>query len=650
MIIATAGHVDHGKTSLVQALTGVDTDRLAEEKRRGLTIEPGFAYLDLGGPRLAGFVDVPGHDRFVRNMVTGVSMIDLVLLVIAADDGPMPQTLEHLAIVDLLGATRAVVALTKIDRVTPEEQARASEAIGALLASTRFRGAPVFPVATPQRQGIAALREHLVQVQAHHERSAPAGNFRLAIDRSFSVAGAGLVVTGVVLSGRARVGDSVRVSPSGETVRIRSIHAHSQPADEALAGQRCALNIVGPDLDRDAIGRGRWLLAEPAHAPTDRLDATLNLLADEPRALTHFTPVQLHIGAAAVNARIAPLGQRSIDPGTGGPVQLLLEHPIAALAGDRFVIRDAAARRTMGGGLVLDPFAPARGRSRPARLSELSALTDGDIDQRLRRLLENAPQGVSLARFEQGCNLTPDEAAALRARLSVHTLASPDGLRGLAARWWAHWLALIPPLLAQAHAQHPDQVGPIEVVLVKQTCQTLVADLADATGSGGPSPRALQAVASAAIRALVGRGEVVRDGICLRLPAHRARLSAADQALLERITPILLAAGLRPPIVGELATALGLERSTLLEYLRRMGSFGHLVAVAPNRYFLPQTLPALADIARRLAQSADDGGFDAAGYRDASGIGRNLTIEVLEFLDRSGVTVFAGNRRRLRDA
>ena len=649
MIIATAGHVDHGKTSLVRALTGVDTDRLEDEKRRGLTIDLGFAYIDLGGDELTGFVDVPGHDRFVRNMLAGVSRIDLALLVVAADDGPMPQTREHLAILDLLGARRAMVVLTKIDRVTALRRAQAQAEIRDLLAPTRFRDAPMHPVSTVSLEGLDELRAQLLAARLAHHDDAADGHFRMAVDRCFAVAGAGLVATGVVLSGQARTGDALIVSPQGIPARIRGIHAQQQAADTARAGQRCALNLTGADLHRSDIERGQWLVAPAAHAPTDRLDAQVTLLADATRALAHFTPVQVHIGAAAIGARIALLGQRSVEPGGTCLAQLVLERPISALRGDRFVIRDPAAQRSLGGGVVIDPFAPARGRERAPRLQVLAAMSESTPERALAALLPFAPAGLELDRFDLAWNLSAADAARLHEGLAVHRLAAPSAVIGLSAAAWQQWQDAVVQALADWHAAHPEQVGPIEQLLIQAARAIVSQSIAGAgAGAGAEMPPAAQvrAVAAAAIRAQAAEGRLVREGICLRLPDHRAVLAAVDQALLERVVAMLRDAGLRPPIAGELAAALGMERAELLAFLRRMAALGHLLPVAANRYFLPDTLHELAAVAQRLAAAAPDGSFDAAAYRDASGIGRNLSIEVLEFLDRAGVTRFLPNRRR----
>ncbi len=383
MIIATSGHIDHGKTVLVKALTGVDTDRLPEEKARGISIDLGYAYHKLDQDNVLGFIDVPGHEKFVRNMLAGVTGIDYALLVVAADDGPMPQTEEHLAILDLLGLSAGAVAITKIDRAEPDRVEEVIELTEMLLDGTSLEGAPVFPVSGISGDGVIELRTHLETVAAAFDSSQHDGNFRLAIDRRFTVPGAGLVVTGSVFSGKVAVGDQLVLSPSGHQARVRGIHAQNRDSETGQVGQRCALNITGPDLDKEQVHRGNWVLGETVHAPTKRFDARIRLLKSEPRALKHWTPVHLHIGAADIIARIALLDGKTVAPGTSATVQLVLDEPVGALHGDRLILRDQSARRTMAGGSVIDPFAPTRGRSKPARLAAVGAMEDSDPAQAL---------------------------------------------------------------------------------------------------------------------------------------------------------------------------------------------------------------------------------------------------------------------------
>ncbi|MDB5379001.1 MAG: selB, partial [Rubritepida sp.] len=318
MIVGTAGHIDHGKTSLVKALTGVDTDRLKEEKARGITVDLGFAYLPQGnGERVIGFVDVPGHERFVHTMLAGAVGIDFALLVVAADDGVMPQTREHLAILDLLGVRRGLVALSKSDLADPGRIAEVTAELRELLADTALEEAPVLPVSAQSGQGMETLRAALADAEAATAEPGADGAFRLAVDRCFTLAGAGTVITGTVLSGAVAVGDQVVVSPSGLAARVRSIHAQNRPAERGLTGQRCALNLAGRDISKEAIARGDMILARPLHAPTDRIDASFRALAGEPRPIGTWFPARLHHGSAEVGVRLVPLGD-PIEPGGGG--------------------------------------------------------------------------------------------------------------------------------------------------------------------------------------------------------------------------------------------------------------------------------------------------------------------------------------------
>ena len=649
MIIATAGHVDHGKTSLVLALTQTHTDSGAEEKRRGMTIDLGFAYAHLdssdAGTAPLGFVDVPGHERFVRNMLAGVAAIDLALLVVAADDGPMPQTHEHLAILTLLGVPRCVVVLSKIDRVPPERQLHARAEITALLAPGPYAQAPVFAVAAPSGAGLPALRQHLLGASQALLARPQTGWFRLAVDRSFLRPGAGRIVTGAVLSGAVQVGDLLRVSPTGGSARVRGLHAHHQPALRAQAGQRCALNLVGLDSRYPAPARGNWLLAPGAHSPTQRLDVTLHVLASAGRPLAHRAALTLHIGAAAVPARLALLAGAAIEPGASGLAQLVLAAPVAALHGDRFILRDAAAHHTLAGGQVVDPFGPVRGRSRPARVAQLAALAQPAPAQALAALLAIEPAGVDLARFALARNLPPDQAGPVLAAVPMQRIVVDGGLLGLSP---GHWSALgdrAVAALAAWHVAQPDSLGASEAALAGLMKHAMP----HAMQHGLPGATVQRPLLHAALAARVQDGALQREGLRYRLAGHRPVLAAADADLLARVAGVLRPAGLRPPIVGELATHLGLPLPALLDFLARAGALGALVRVAPNRFYLPETVAGLAGQAQALATLATQAGatgFDAAAYRDRTGIGRNLTVQVLEFLDHEGQTRFDGQRRR----
>lgn len=632
MIVATAGHVNHGKTSLVRTLTGIDTDRLPEEQRRGMTIEPGFAHACFGDAEPIAFVDLPGHERFMRHLLAGITAADVALLVIAADDGPMPQTREHLAVLDLLGLRRVAVVLSKVDRVDAQRLAQVSAEVATLLAPTALRGSPVFPVALPVGDGLPALRDRLATWQRGSTPRSLHGRFRMAIDRAFVQPGVGLVVAGAVRSGQVRVGDALACSASGETVRVRGIHVHGAATEYAQAGQRCALNLVATAGTRVLPGRGDWLLDAGLLPTTDRLDVALRWLPDAPRPLQAGDRLQWHVGATQVPARLVPLSPPRLQPGERGLVQLLLDRPVSALWGDRGLVRDASLQRVVGGGCVVDPWAPARGRARPGRLQDLAALALDDPDQALAALVAGHPEGVEWSPFARARDLDAD---AWRQWPAGKDMVAAPHARGLRLLTGADWQALQERLvnaLGAAHAAQRDSVGLAEAVLLRE------AGAVDG------------ALARAALRAQLQAGAIVRDSFVLRLPGHRARLSPDDEALLSRVIPELLPGGLRPLPPGELAPRLGLELQPLSAFLQRAAALGHLVQIAGNRFFPPATLQALVAVARQCAAAAPDGRFDARTFRDASGLGRNLSIQVLEFFDRSGVTRYAGERRTMAPA
>ena len=629
MIVATAGHVDHGKTTLVRALTGVDTDRLPEEKRRGMSIDIGFAHADLGGATPVGFVDVPGHERFLRNMLAGVAAIDFALLVVAADDGVMPQTREHLAVLDLLDIGLGGVALTKADRVDADRVAAVTQEIRALLAPTCLRDAPVFPLSATEGSGVDTLRRHLAMTQERLAARSQDGNFRLVVDRCFTLAGVGVVVTGAVLSGSVQEGDALLLSPAGVPVRVRAIHVQDMPASRAGAGMRCALNLAG-DLKRVEVVRGDWVVAAAAHAPTSRIDVRLRLLADAAAPLAHWAPVQLHLGAASLSANIALLQDRTLLPGAQAYAQLVLQRPGVAMHGDRFVLRSQSGQRVIAGGTVVDPRPTDRRIAKPRHLARIAALDQADAGQALASLLDVEAAGIALEDFMAARNLSASQSARLRQSVAMRAVEVGGSTWAMDLRNWGALQERALALIAHWHAATPDSLGLPESSLAKNL-----------------RAHAMPLLARAALRALLEQGALVRDGLLLRLPSHRAQLGDKDRDLLARVVALLQPAGLRPPIVGDLAAALGMERAALMAFLARISQLGYLEQVAPNRYFLPETVTALCAIAQALAAESVDGEFDAAGFRNRSGIGRNLTVEVLEYLDRAGHTRYAHGRRRM---
>jgi selenocysteine-specific elongation factor len=631
MILATAGHIDHGKTALIRALTGVDADRLPEEKRRGLTIDLGFAYATLSDGTELGFVDVPGHERFLANMLAGVLSIDRVLLVVAADDGPRPQTLEHLDVLELTGVSEVAGVITKIDRVEQSRVEAVASEVRGLLADAGFTQSPIFPVSSRTGEGIAALAEHLQNsgriVDRSRAEASVSGLFRMPIDRAFTLPGIGLVVTGTVAAGRVAVGERLMISPRGTAARVRGLHAHNRSVEAAATGERCAINVAGSFPDGSEPRRGEWILAAERHAPATRLDLLLRVSRFSNAPLRDGLPVHLHLGTGDIVGRVAILAQRMLAPGETGLVQIDLDHPVGALWGDRAILRDHAARHILAGGCVVDPFAPRRGRRQPARLAVLEALAAPDPAQSLTQLL--AIDGVvDLPRFALLRNLAPAERDALTEAGDFLCLGPANARVAVTPARLAALCDKIVEALAAWHQTQPDTLGPSRPALI--------------TRLRGEAP---EAALDAALSELAAAGRAVRQGPTWRLPEHQPRLTKADERLWERVQPLLAVEDLRPPRVREIATALGLEPEAVDRFLARAERLGRVARVADNRFFLPETVARLAEIACELADSSSEGTFTAAAFKDHSGVGRNLTIRILEYLDKMGATRRMGDAR-----
>ncbi|WP_020178382.1 selenocysteine-specific translation elongation factor [Methylopila sp. M107] len=630
MIVGTAGHVDHGKSALVRALTGVDPDRLEEEKRRGVSIDLGFAYLPRPDGSVLGFVDVPGHERFVRNMLAGASGIDLALLVVAADDGPMPQTREHLAIVDLLGVRRGLVALTKCDLVDEARRAQAMAEIAALLEGTALDGAEIVPVSVVTGEGIEPLQARLDAAGATASRPSAEGRFRLAVDRCFTLSGAGTVVTGSVRDGVVRVGDHVVVSPSGLEARVRAIHAQNRPAEEGRPGERCALNLAGPRISKDAIARGDVVGAAELHAPTDRIDVALDVLASEPKPLGPWAPVRLHCGAAEVAARIVPLDGEALAPGSRARAQLVLDRPIAAVAQDRFVLRDTSGARTVAGGRIIDLRAPARRRRSPERRAQLDALALPRHEAALGELLAVPPHAVDLDAFLRDRNVGPEAAADLVKRLGLVRLGGRSGAT-LSAETWSAFRAAATDALGRHHEQNPDLQG-IGAERLRLSVE----------------PRLAAPAFLAAIGALQREGAISADGAWIRLPGHIARLGESDEAIWAGAAPRLAGeVRFRPPRVRDLAGDLGEDEADVRRALKLVGRLGRVDEVAHDHFFLRETVAEMVEIAADIVAADPSGVVTAAKFRDRMDNGRKVAIQILEFFDRHGVTIRRGDERRI---
>ena len=617
MIVGTAGHIDHGKTALVKALTGVDADRLKEEKARGITIDLGFAYSDLGDGRQLGFVDVPGHERFVHNMLAGASGIDSALLVVSAAEGIMPQTVEHLQILDLLGLDRGIVALTKSDLVNDDELLERMAEVETLLASTSLKGAEIIPVSAMTGAGIDELKAKLLALGESGKGAT--GFARLAVDRCFVLPGAGVVVTGTVHAGEIKVGDHLLLTPSGLEARVRSLHAQNRAAEVGRAGERCALNLSGARLSKESVRRGDWVVSPELHAPTDRIDVRLKVLASEKQPLKHWAPVHVHLGAAHVMGRVALLDGDRLAPGAEGLAQLVLEEKVGALAGDRVILRDpvghAHDRRRRGD----RSLRPAAQSAPPRRLAELRALREPN-DERAGR---GAAAGGGLRRPGALRPRPQSQAGRGRAAAGRGGRRQAGGLR-LSRRDARGG--------ARRHRGHAEG-------LPRQQCRC-ARPAARAAACGDE-----EALAAAGLRARCSITKCGQDGHGRRLVSAPARPFAdARREGRGAVEEDLGRAGARPlqaAAGARFRRGLRDARSHVRKLLRRLAKLGRVVEVAPDQFFLRPVVAEMIAIAHGLGRD-----FTAAQFRDKLDNGRKLAILILEFFDRHGITIRRGDLRR----
>ena len=611
MIVALAGHVDHGKTSIVRALTGVDTDRLAEEKRRGLTIDLGFAYADIKGRRI-GFVDVPGHHRFVHNMVAGIAGRQYALLVIAADDGVMPQSREHLQILQLLGLTAGVIVLNKIDRVETARRAEVRRDIHALTADSFLQDAPTLEVSCTTNDGIEALRQHLSQASVAVRADQPGAAFRLAIDRAFNVRGSGVVVTGTVVSGSVAVGERLALDSSDKIVRVRGLHVQDAEADSAQSGDRAAINLAGANIDE--VARGQWLIHPQMAAASNRFAASITVVEDFPRPLKHNAPLHVYHATSHSQGRMLLIDGAALTPGAAAVVDLATQRPLQVKVGDRIVLRDHDLERTVGGGRIVEVEAPARRRTE-ARRDQLDSVQPDDP---LATLVASAKrQPVHVPTFATNWNLTPE---------SVQALATESNLQ-----------------LVNEHTLHADLIAETADAIHRQ----LEAHHQQHPHSPGLTNRQLQESGTEATRQAV-LALLTSDGTLRHDKGHYA-LASHHIAVPDDVTRLFAALesaldSTQPPSLGDLGKRLQQPLAKLEREMRALPAFGLAVRVSDNRYYLPKRLLELAAVATDLSAN---GAFTVRQFRDASGVGRNVVIDVLEHFDAKGFTRRHGDTRRV---
>ena len=607
MIIATAGHVDHGKTTLIEAITGVNADRLPEEKRRGMTIDLGYAYWPQPDGRVPGFIDVPGHEKFLSNMLAGVGGIDHALLVVACDDGVMAQTREHLAILQLTGNPALTVALTKADRVDDTRIAEVREEVEQTLRAFGYPQATLFVTAAAEMRGIDALRAHLLQLpeRAHPEHQ----RFRLALDRAFTVKGAGLVVTGTALSGDVRIGDTLWLTGVNKPMRVRGLHAQNQPVEHAHAGQRIALNIAG-DAEKEALSRGDWLLSQQPPAPTER--AIVALHSHTP--LTQWQPLHIHHAASHVTGRVSLLED--------GLAELVLDTPLWLADNDRLVLRDISARTTLAGARVVTLNSPRRGKRKADYLAWIADLARAEDDAQA--LSAHLSRGaVDLTAFgwarqlsTSGLNLLLENPCFIRAGNNL--LDAP-----IAARWQRKLLET----LATYHQQHHDEPGP-----GRERLRRMALPMED------------EALVLTLIERMRESGDIQSHHGWLHLPDHKAGFNEEQAQLWQKAAPLF---GDEPWWVRDLARETGVDEQVMRGVLRQAAQQGLITAIVKDRYYRNDRIVTFASMIRDLDQGR--GSTSAADFRDQLNVGRKLAIQILEYFDRIGFTRRRGNDHILRD-
>lgn len=607
MIIATAGHVDHGKTTLIEAITGVNADRLPEEKRRGMTIDLGYAYWPQPDGRVPGFIDVPGHEKFLSNMLAGVGGIDHALLVVACDDGVMAQTREHLAILQLTGNPALTVALTKADRVDDARINEVREEVEQTLREFGYPQATLFVTAAAEMRGIDALRAHLLQLpeRAHPEHQ----RFRLALDRAFTVKGAGLVVTGTALSGDVRIGDTLWLTGVNKPMRVRGLHAQNQPVEHAHAGQRIALNIAG-DAEKEALSRGDWLLSQQPPAPTERVIVALH----SHTPLTQWQPLHIHHAASHVTGRVSLLED--------GLAELVLDTPLWLADNDRLVLRDISARTTLAGARVVTLNSPRRGKRKADYLAWIADLARAEDDAQA--LSAHLSRGaVDLNAFgwarqlsTSGLNLLLENPCFIRAGNNL--LDAP-----IAARWQRKLLET----LATYHQQHHDEPGP-----GRERLRRMALPMED------------EALVLTLIERMRESGDIQSHHGWLHLPEHKAGFNDEQAQLWQKAAPLF---GDEPWWVRDLARETGVDEQVMRGVLRQAAQQGLITAIVKDRYYRNDRIVTFASMIRDLDQGR--GSTSAADFRDQLNVGRKLAIQILEYFDRIGFTRRRGNDHILRD-
>jgi selenocysteine-specific elongation factor len=631
VVLGTAGHIDHGKTTLIKALTGVDCDRLKEEKERGITIELGFTSMVLPSGLKISIVDVPGHEKFVRHMVAGATGIDLVVLIIAADEGIMPQTREHLDICKLLRVKKGLIALTKIDLVEKDWIDLVQEEIRDFVRGTFLEGAPVLPVSSTTGEGIPALVAEIDRLaQAVEERSAE-GLFRLPVDRVFTMKGFGTVITGTIIAGKISVGDAVEVIPKGLEAKVRGIQAHGEPVETATAGLRVGVNLQG--LEKSVIDRGNVVVQAQTLKPTSVLDAIFQLLPGASKPFKNRTQARIHVGTVEVLGRGIILDREEIKPGEEAYLQFRLEEPVTALPGDRFVIRSYSPVFTIGGGEVLDAFPSRHKRLSPQVREEMTILEKGSEEEKIElRLLKAGAGGLSWTDLVMRSNQLPSKLKPL-----VDSLVSQgrilrfngDRLRYLHPRVMADLKQFSLDYLKEFHRKNPLQAGAMKEELKSKL-----------------PPRVDARLFNHLLTLLTEEKKIALDKETVRLSSHTISLKEEEKDLRNKIVVLFSRTKLQPPTVKEALAELGVQEGELKPVLQLLTKENVLVKVKEDLYFHRQALEELeGKIVEFLRQNKE---MTPPQFKDLSQVSRKFAIPLLEHFDGKKVTVRVGDKRVLR--
>ncbi len=630
IVLGTAGHVDHGKTALVKALTGIDTDRLKEEKERGITIELGFAPLVLPNGQKIGIVDVPGHEKFVKNMVAGAGGIDMVVMVIAADEGVMPQTREHLEICGLLGISRGLVALTKADMVDEDWLALVQEDIKDFMKGTFLENSPVIPLSSTTGAGLSDFLAALSEIISTLDERTDSGLLRLPVDRVFTMKGFGTVVTGTLVSGKIAVGDTVEIMPYGAKAKVRGIQVHNETSEGAEAGQRTAINLQG--VDRATIERGYVLTHASTFEASDRLDIHIKYLPEAGKKLKNRTLVRFHTGTSETISRIILPDREEIEPGEETYAQIIPKTPVVAMSGDRFVIRSYSPVTTVGGGEIIDSL--AKKRRKHSMPGEAEKLLRGTGEDRTDVILERAGlSGISSRRLSIRTGLSPGEQEKVLEKLLSEKkalLIDRDERRVVSSHAYRDFQDRIMLEIETYHKRHPMKEG-----LSREELRTTLGDFLD--------PKLF----NKALKDLEDDKKVVADKENVRIEGHRVNLKDEEVLLREKITRIYRDSGLTPPSTKEIMETFSKEKDAATNILAVMTNSNVLVKVNEDLYFYSESIDRLKQDYRELL--IRDGKSSPASFKDMTGLSRKFIIPLMEYFDKTKLTIRVENHRMLRE-